>query len=150
MSVSVAYLVLTVFFGGIILGTLTLVTVAIAREDKQFPGLRGLFSLMTGSVIRHGAGPAEGSLMAGAGWQAMRLAARLMPRAAGKRWLAEAASFLAEAPPALRRGAICSYLIGALQVIVVSWAATLTRRTRLTGVAPAPQVVPDADDHPQN
>jgi hypothetical protein len=37
-------------------------------------------------------------------------AAMLMPPAEGRRWLAEAESFLAEAPPALRRGAIGSYL----------------------------------------
>ena len=157
------FLVLTIFLGGATLGVIAMVAMAIRKEDralrgeagaarkgKQFPGLWGLFSMMMGRVIRHGAGLAEGSLIAGAGWQAMRLAARLMPRAAGKRWLAEAASFLTEAPPALQRGAICSYLIGALPVIVVSWTATLARRTTITGVAPAPQVMPDADDHPQN
>jgi hypothetical protein len=77
-----------------------------------------------------GATSAVSGLMAGAGWRTMRAAARLMPRAAGSRWLAEAESFLYEAPPIPRRGAIRSYLIGALQVIAVSWAGELARRTR--------------------
>jgi hypothetical protein len=62
-----------------------------------------------------------------------------MPPAAGRRWLAEAASFLAEAPPALRHGAIRSYLIGAPQVITVSWAGYLAGKARLTGSGPAPR-----------
>lgn len=87
-------------------------------------------------AVRHGSGQAESGLVAGAGWRAMRLAAWLMPRAAGRRWLAEAESFAAEAPPALRRGAIRSYLTGAPQVIMVSWAGDLARRTRLTRPGP--------------
>ena len=64
-------------------------------------------------AVKCGAGPVEAGFLAGVGWRAMRLAARLMPRAAGRRWLAEAESFLAEAPPVLQRAAIRSYLIGA-------------------------------------
>ena len=59
-----------------------------------------------------------------------------MPPAAGRRWLAEAESFLAEAPPALRRDAIGSYLTGAPQVIAMSWASALARQARLTGRGP--------------
>lgn len=105
-------------------------------EGKEFPRLRGLFSVAARRAVRHGSGQAESGLVAGAGWRAMRLAAWLMPRAAGRRWLAEAESFAAEAPPALRRGAIRSYLTGAPQVIMVSWAGDLARRTRLTRPGP--------------
>jgi hypothetical protein len=110
-------------------------TVALI-EGKEFPRLRGLFSVAVRRAVRHRSGQAESGLVAGAGWRAMRLAARLMPRAAGGRWLAEAESFAAEAPPALRRGAIRSYLTGAPQVIMVSWAGDLARRTRLTRPGP--------------
>ena len=124
--------------GVVVIGTVAIaVAVVIARlEGKEFPLLRGLFSVAVRRAVRHGSGQAESGLVAGAGWRAMRLAAWLMPRAAGRRWLAEAESFAAEAPPALRRGAIRSYLTGAPQVIMVSWAGDLARRTRLTRPGP--------------
>jgi hypothetical protein len=124
--------------GVVVIGTVAIAgVVIIARlEGKEFPLLRGLFSVAVRRAVRHGSGQAESGLVAGAGWRAMRLAAWLMPRAAGRRWLAEAESFAAEAPPALRRGAIRSYLTGAPQVIMVSWAGDLARRTRLTRPGP--------------
>jgi hypothetical protein len=70
------------------------------------------------------------------GGRAMCLAAGLMPGAAGRRWLAEAENFLAEASPILRRGAIRSYLTGAFQVIAVSWASELSQRARLARRGP--------------
>lgn len=118
------------------IGTVSGVVVIARLEGKEFPLLRGLFSVAVRRAVRHGSGQAESGLVAGAGWRAMRLAAWLMPRAAGRRWLAEAESFAAEAPPALRRGAIRSYLTGAPQVIMVSWAGDLARRTRLTRPGP--------------
>lgn len=74
--------------------------------------------------------PPVSGLIAGAAWRVMCAAARLMPRAAGSRWLAEAASFLSEASPAQRRRALGSYLAAAPQTILVSWAGHLTRRAR--------------------
>ena len=62
----------------------------------------------------------------------MRVAAGLMPRAAAGRWLAEAESFLFEAPAVYRRSAMRSYLITAPQLIAVSWAGALARRARVT------------------
>jgi hypothetical protein len=124
--------------GAVVIGTTGIGGIGgVARlEGKEFPRLRGLFSVAVRRAVRHGSGQAESGLVAGAGWRAMRLAAWLMPRAAGRRWLAEAESFAAEAPPALRRGAIRSYLTGAPQVIMVSWAGDLARRTRLTRPGP--------------
>lgn len=61
----------------------------------------------------------------------MRIAARLMPPAAGRRWLAEAASFLAETSSGLRRRAVGSYLAGAPKVFAMCWAVALARLARL-------------------
>ena len=80
-----------------------------------------------------GAIPAVSGPVAGAAWRAMRAASRLMPRAAGSRWLAEAESFLYEAPPAQRRRAIRNYLANAPRVIAASWAGRLVRRIRPAG-----------------
>jgi hypothetical protein len=112
-----------------------LLALRLATTMEWLPGRRGLFSAILGLVTRHHAGPGECSLMTGAGWRAMRLVAWLMPRAMGRRWLAEAESFLAEAPPLLGHGAIRSYLVSAPLVIVVSWAGALVRRARLPRVA---------------
>lgn len=60
----------------------------------------------------------------------MRLAARVMPPAARRRWLGEAESFLYEAAPELRRRAGRSYLRTAPQVITAAWAAELARGSR--------------------
>ena len=81
-------------------------------------------------AVRTGAGPEMCGLSAGEGWRLMCAAAWLMPRVAGRRWLAEAESFLAEAPPAQRRRAVRSYLATAPQVIAMTWTADLGRRAR--------------------
>jgi hypothetical protein len=94
----------------------------------MFRSLRGLLSGVMRQAAWSGVDPADVGLMASVGWRLMRVAACMMPTAAGRRWLAEAESFLAEAPPVLRRGAVGSYLVGAPRVIVVSWAACLARR----------------------
>ena len=67
----------------------------------------------------------------------MRVAARLMPLAAGRRWLADADSSLFEIPPAQRGKAIRNYLLTAPTVIAVSWTGILVQRIRLTGSGPA-------------
>jgi hypothetical protein len=125
------------------IGAAVAVPIAVTIDILRDSGVRGtgdqgetsrsLPELLSGVLRRAawgGVDPATAGLMAGAGWRLMRAAACMMPTAAGRRWLAEAESFLAEAPPVLRRGAIGSYLAGAPQVIVVSWAACLARRAR--------------------
>ena len=77
----------------------------------------------------------------------MRLAARLMPSAAGKRWLAEADNFLFEVPLAQRRGTIRNYLFTAPLVIAVSWAGALAQRIRVTGSGPAARWSNTDDPH---
>ncbi len=58
----------------------------------------------------------------------MRLAARLMPRPAGREWLGEASSILYEAPPGARRAIARSYLVAAPQVMAAAWAGALAGR----------------------
>jgi hypothetical protein len=64
-----------------------------------------------------------------AGRLALRAAARLMPRAAGRRWLAEAESVLFEMPSEWRGIAVRSYLRCVPRLAVMLWARWLMRRT---------------------
>ena len=59
----------------------------------------------------------------------LRAVARLMPRAAGRRWLAEAESLLFEMPAARRGRAVRSYLCSAPRLAGMMWARRLRRRT---------------------
>jgi len=56
---------------------------------------------------------------------------RLMPASAGRRWLAEAESLLAEAAAARRGAAVRSYLLSAPRLAVTMWAREVLRRARL-------------------
>ena len=60
--------------GVVVIGTVAVAgVVVIARlEGKEFPLLRGLFSVAVRRAVRHGSGQAESGLVAGAGWRAMR------------------------------------------------------------------------------
>ena len=60
---------------------------------------------------------------------ALRAVARLMPRAAGRRWLAEAESLLFEMSAARRGRAIRSYLCSAPRLAGMMWARRLRGRT---------------------
>ena len=53
----------------------------------------------------------------------------------GRRWLAEAESFLFEATPAAQAEATRNYLLTAPQVIAVSWTTAAAQRLRLKGPA---------------
>ena len=63
---------------------------------------------------------------------ALRAAARLMPKTAGRRWLAEAESLLFEMPAAQRRKALRSYLLSAPRLLTLLWTRELSRRARRT------------------
>jgi hypothetical protein len=54
----------------------------------------------------------------------------LMPRTAGRRWLAEAESLLAEIAPARHGPAHHSYLLSAPSLIAIMWAHAVLRRAR--------------------
>ncbi len=64
-------------------------------------------------------------------WPAVSLASRLMPRDAGRRWLAEAESVLSEIDAGRLRAAIRSYLFSAPRLVVKMWARELSLRARL-------------------
>ena len=116
--------VLGVGFGGAV-GT----AVFVRGWDLRWPSI----SIHIMHVTDRNAGPVATSVMPAASWRAMRAASGLMPRATGRRWLAEAESFLFEAPAAQRLQATRNYLVIAPQVIALSWAAVLAQRTWLTG-----------------
>jgi hypothetical protein len=58
------------------------------------------------------------------------MASRLMPRSAGRRWLAEVDSLLSEITPARRAPAVRSYLLSAPRLAVMMWAREALRRPR--------------------
>jgi hypothetical protein len=60
----------------------------------------------------------------------LRATARLMPKTAGRRWLAEAESLLFEMPAAQRRKALRSYLLSAPRLLALLWTRELSRRAR--------------------
>jgi hypothetical protein len=63
-------------------------------------------------------------------WRMLVLVSRLMPRPAGRRWLAEAESLLSEVAAARRGRAIRSYLLSAPRLAVMTWAREAQRRAR--------------------
>jgi hypothetical protein len=64
-------------------------------------------------------------------WRMLAAVSRLMPRPAGRRWLAEAESLLSEILPVRRGAAIRSYLLSAPLLVVMMWAREAQRRARL-------------------
>jgi len=95
-------------------------------------------------VLRKGSGRSRDSGLSGHGrddggpadeaWHRRRTLAvvsRLMPASAGRRWLAEAESLLAEVTAARRGAAVRSYLLSAPRLAVMMWAREVLRRARL-------------------
>ncbi len=64
-------------------------------------------------------------------WLVLAMVSRLMPRSAGRRWLAEAESLLSEIAPVRRGAAMRSYLLTAPRLAVTMWARDVLRRARL-------------------
>ena len=64
-------------------------------------------------------------------WHTLVMASRLMPRSAGRRWLAEADSLLSEITPVLRAAARRSYLLSAPRLVLMMWAREVLQRARL-------------------
>jgi hypothetical protein len=60
----------------------------------------------------------------------LAVVSRLMPSAAGSRWLAEAESVLAEVAPERRGAVVRSYLRSAPRLALTMWARTIRRRAR--------------------
>jgi hypothetical protein len=60
----------------------------------------------------------------------LAVVSRLMPASAGRRWLAEAESLLAEVPAARRGAAVRSYLLSVPRLAVMMWAREVLRPPR--------------------
>jgi hypothetical protein len=118
---------------GVGVGGAVIVTLVAAFYEPDGAGgliiraVRSLAGRQGHLAAGHPAQPA--GLPGGPTGRAMRLAARLMPPATGRRWLAEADSFLFEAPPERRAAAVRDYLATAPRVITAGWAGELARRT---------------------
>ena len=65
----------------------------------------------------------------------LRIIARLMPAAAGRRWLAEANGVLFDVPAAQRPQFTRNYLTSAPAVIATAWSEDLSRRVRIAANA---------------
>jgi hypothetical protein len=63
-------------------------------------------------------------------WHMLVMVSRLMPRSAGRRWLAEAESLLSEITATRRGAAIRSYLLSAPRLVVMMWARKALRQAR--------------------
>src|SRR5436305_2300915 len=88
-------------------------------------GGRGRDSGLGGRGLDDGDGPAG---QAAHRWRTLAVVSRLMPASAGRRWLAEAESLLAELPPARRGAAVRSYLLSAPRLAAMMWALQVLRR----------------------
>ncbi len=117
----------------VLLAAGTVVSVAVALS-ADLPGGRGRDGHGWGNGLT-GRGRDVIDVPAGVGairrWRLLAMVSRLMPGSAGRRWLAEAESLLAEIKPGRRGAAIRSYLVTAPWLVVTMWARAAQRRARL-------------------
>ncbi|HEY7278065.1 MAG TPA: hypothetical protein VH594_19000 [Trebonia sp.] len=103
---------------------------AVAGIPRRLAGRRVV--LRKGSGLsgrgRDGDGPAGEAVHRR---RTLAVVSRLMPASAGRRWLAEAESLLAEVTAARRGAAVRSYLLSAPRLAVMMWAREVLRRARL-------------------
>jgi len=114
----------------VLLAAGTVISVAVA-VSADLPGARVRVGHGRGNGFTgHGRDADDGPIGAGASYprRVLVTASRLMPRSAGRRWLAEAESLLAEIKPGQRGAAIRSYLLSAPGLIVTMWARAAQRR----------------------
>ena len=103
---------------------------AVAGIPRRLAGRR--LVLRKGSGLS-GRGRDDGDGSAGQAvhrWRTLAVMSRLMPASAGRRWLGEAESLLAEVTPARRGAAVRSYLLSAPRLAVMMWARQILRRLR--------------------
>ena len=128
---AVASGVLGIIAGGV-LGVIAGGAVGSSISSRTWDFRRSL-RVLTMHDVGGDADSVASNLMATVPWRVLRMASRLMPRGAGMRWLAEAESYLFEAPPSYRLRATRNYLLTAPRVIVTCWVGVLAKRNRLTG-----------------
>ena len=107
---------------GCCMGFSALSFIAVYRRDRRRAG-NGLSARGRGDDYGSGDEAVHG-------WRTLAAVSRLMPRSAGRRWLAEAASLLAEIPAARRGEAVRSYLLSAPRLAVMMWAREVLRQPR--------------------
>ena len=83
-----------------------------------------------GSGVSRGDRDDDGPVGAAHRWRTLTAVARLMPRSAGRRWLAEAESLLSEIAPARRSAVLRGYLVSAPGLAAIMWAHQVQRRMR--------------------
>jgi hypothetical protein len=117
----------------VLLATGTVIGVAVAVSgDLPARGRRGHHGEGSGLMGRGHGDDGDGSAEPAAHrWRMLTVMSRLMPRPAGRRWLAEAESLLSEIAPVRRSAAIRSYLLSAPVLAVMMWARAIQRRARL-------------------
>jgi hypothetical protein len=80
-------------------------------------------------LVRDEAGPANPA--AAYQWRTLLMVSAMMPRSAGRRWLAEAESLLSEMEVDRHGPAVRSYLLSAPRLMAMMWAHEILRRARL-------------------
>jgi hypothetical protein len=112
----------------------TAVASALVQPDWQWVPLAAGMSdaIAVGAGIgRRGRDDDDGPAGAAAHrWHLLVTVSRLMPRSAGRRWLAEAESLLSEITATRRSAAIRSYLLSAPRLVVMMWARKALRQAR--------------------
>jgi hypothetical protein len=105
----------------------TAVGVSIDRPGGRGRGSRRRGSGLAGRGRDDDDGPGDPAVHR---WRMLAMVSRLMPRPAGRRWLAEAESLLSEITAVRRGAAIRSYLLSAPWLVVMMWAREVRRRAR--------------------
>jgi predicted nucleic acid-binding Zn ribbon protein len=106
------------------------VTIDMPGGRGRRSGLRGRRGRSSG-LTAHGRDADGPAAVAAHRWHTLVIVSRLMPRQAGRRWLAEAESLLSEIPAFQRDAAIRSYLVSAPRLAVMMWVRESQRRARL-------------------
>ncbi len=101
----------------------TAAAIAVAASG-DLPGGRGRGSGLTGRGRDDDDGPAGATAHRR---RMLAMVSRLMPRPAGRRWLAEAESLLSEIAPVRRGAAIRGYLLSVPRLVVRMWAPEVQR-----------------------
>jgi len=106
-------------------GLIIVIVIAMVGVTGR-PGGRGRGSGLGGRGRAGEDGPAGPARR----WRTLVMVSRLMPRSAGRRWLAEAESLLSEIAPARRGAAIRSYLRSVPRLVLMMWVLQALRRAR--------------------
>jgi hypothetical protein len=104
---------------------------AVAGISRRLAGRRVVFRKGGGLSGRGGDGDDGPVGEAVHRWRTLIVVSRLMPASAGRRWLAEAESLLAEVTTARHGATVRSYLLSAPRLAVMMWTREVLRRARL-------------------